>query len=388
MMFNKMPPEISDYSSKSPLIEIIEKISNECIRCSKCLDECAYIRKHGKPKDIADSCNPLDPATLEIAFECSLCGLCEAVCPVNIDPVSMFIEMRREATKQDKEILKDYAGLISYENTGTSKRYSWYGFPKRCDSIFFPGCTLAGTRPEATFMLYQYLKKAVPDIGIVLDCCAKPSHDLGREEYFSSMLGEMKSWLMYHGIKHIYAACPNCYRVFKDYGKEFSIHTVYELIAEKGIPENLKVSGNITVHDPCVIRHESKIHASVREIIRQSGLQITEMPHSGKNTVCCGEGGAVRNQSPVLAQSWINIRKNENKDLRVITYCAGCAGKLSAEMPSGHILDLLFDPEAVTAGKEKVSRPPFTYWNRLRLKKKLKKEQGIIIIREREYFPR
>ena len=387
MTTNKIPDEIADHTPESDLDGIIKKISNECIRCNKCLDECGFIRKHGKPKDIADKCNAQDSVNLEIAFECSLCGLCEAVCPAGINPVSMFLEMRREAVKKNNKILKKYSGLLAYEKIGTSRRYSWYALPQGGDSIFFPGCTLSGTRPETTFKIYQYLKHTVSNIGIVLDCCTKPSHDLGRQEYFNAMLLEMTSWLKEQGIKHIYAACPNCYKVFRDYAKEFSIHTVYKHIAEKGFPVPAKLSGNITVHDPCVIRKEKKIHASVRSLIKQTGLDITEMPHSGIKTVCCGEGGTVRNQSPELAQNWINIRENENKGSRVITYCAGCAGKLRTSMPSSHILDLLFDPEAVIAGREKVSKPPFTYWNRLRLKKKLKKEKDIVISREREYLP-
>jgi len=377
--------ENREQSLKSELNGIIKKVSDGCIKCNKCFDECEFIRKHGRPKDIADKCNLQDLTDLEKAFECSLCGLCKAVCPVEIDPLKMFIEMRREATKLNKSVLKYYNGLTAYEKIGTSKRYSWYGLPKGCISIFFPGCTLSGTRPETTFKLFKYLKESIPNIGIVLDCCTKPSHDLGREEYFNAMLGEMKNWLMYQGIKHIYAACPNCYSVLKDYGNGFSVHTVYDFIAYNGIPENPKVSGNITVHDPCVTRYEKGIHAGVRKIIKETGLDITEMPHSGMNTVCCGEGGAVRNLSPVLARNWVNIRKNENKGCRVITYCAGCAGKLSVEMPSSHLLDLLFYPEAVIEGNENVSRPPFTYWNRLRLKKKLKKEQDVIIWRERDF---
>ncbi len=387
MAIDNVQTDITVHTKNPFLNEITGKISAECIRCNKCLDECGFIRKYGKPKDIADTCNPLDLASLEIAFECSLCGLCEAVCPAGVEPVSMFIEMRREAVKKNNNILKKYSGLTAYEKIGTSRRYSWYALPEGCDSIFFPGCTLSGTRPETTFKLYRYLKKTISNIGIVLDCCTKPSHDLGRKEYFDAMLGEMKAWLRGQGIKHIYAACPNCYMVFRDYAKEFSIHTVYELIAEKGIPFTKKVTGNVTVHDPCVIRKEKEIHTGVRNLIGQIGLEITEMQHSGLNTICCGEGGAVGNRSPELAQNWINIRKKENKGLKVITYCAGCAGRLRAAMTTSHILDLLFNPEAVIAGKEKVSRPPFTYWNRLRLKKRLRKEKDIVISRERGYLP-
>ncbi len=385
MATDNLFPEIKENSEEPGLAGVIQKISHRCIKCNKCFDECGFIRKYGKPKDIARNLKQPDIKILKTAFECSLCGLCESVCPVDLDPVSLFIEMRREAINRGKSILKKHTGLMTYEKVGTSKRYSWYGLPEGCDSIFFPGCTLPGTRPETTFKLYKYLKKIVPGIGIVLDCCTKSSHDLGRKKYFNSMLYEMKTWLRDQGIKNIYAACPNCYRVFKDYGKEFSIHTVYEIVAEKGVPGANKVSGEVTIHDPCAIRHEKSIHSHLRDLIRQTGLHITEMHHSGENTICCGEGGAAGNLSRKLSDGWINIRKEESKDLPVVTYCAGCVERLSKEMPSIHVLDLIFDPDKVMAGKEKISRPPFTYWNRLKLKKRLKNEEGIAVSRERDY---
>lgn len=373
-------------SEKTGLNAVIKKVAKECIKCNKCFDECRFVRKYGKPGEIADKCNPRDFNSLKIAFECSLCGLCESVCPAGVDPVSMFIGMRREAARQKKGILKKYTGLIAYEKTGTSKRFSWYGFPDGCDSIFFPGCTLPGTRPETTFNLYKYLKQAVPGIGIVLDCCTKPSHDLGREDFFYSMFGEMTDYLKEQGIKHIFAACPNCYRVFREYGKDFSVQQVYELIMEKGPPtEPNRISGTVTVHDPCVVRHEKDSHEAVRGLIRQAGLDISEMSHSGEKTICCGEGGAVSNASSELAGNWVKLRQKEKNGTRIITYCAGCAGRLSRTMPASHLLDLLFTPDAVMAGKEKVSRHPFTYWNRLRLKKRLKKDRDIVVSRERNF---
>ncbi len=29
--------------------------------------------------------------------------------------------------------------------------------------------------------------KKIPSVGIVLDCCTKPSHDLGRDDFFNAM---------------------------------------------------------------------------------------------------------------------------------------------------------------------------------------------------------
>ena len=76
--------------------------------------------------------------------------------------------------------LPEHAGMLAFERRGTSKRYTYYAIPAGCDTVFFPGCNLPGSRPDKTFKLYEHLKKSIPTLGIVLDCCMKISHDLGR----------------------------------------------------------------------------------------------------------------------------------------------------------------------------------------------------------------
>ena len=53
--------------------------------------------------------------------------------------------------------------------------FSYYALPEGCNTVFFPGCTLSGTRSEKVILTYQRLKKSIPSLGIVLDCCTKPS---------------------------------------------------------------------------------------------------------------------------------------------------------------------------------------------------------------------
>jgi len=55
-------------------------------------------------------------------------------------------------------------------------------------------------------------------------------------------------------------------------------------------------------------------------------------------------------------------------------------GKLT---PAGHLLDLFFEPEATLRGRVKPIGPPWTYWNRLSLKRKLKKTIKAPMTRER-----
>jgi hypothetical protein len=104
------------------------------------------------------------------------------------------------------------------------------------------------------------------------------------------------------------------------------------------------------------------------------GLRTAEMQHSGKRTVCCGEGGMAAYAKPEFAASWSGVRAREHGDRQVVTYCAGCTAYLKRVVPIIHIADLLFQPEAALGGNLKVARAPITYLNRLLFKRRLKRE--------------
>jgi len=154
-------------------------------------------------------------------------------------------------------------------------------------------------------------------------------------------------------------------------------------MSEKGLPEGAQINATITVHDSCAVRFEKFIHSAARDLIIKKGLIIEEMKHSATKTFCCSEGGSVGFLAPDLAKNWALNRKKEADGRRIITYCAGCANCLSSLTPTSHILDLLFEPEATMAGTVKVSKAPFTYWNRIKLKKRLKNMVNSSITRER-----
>ncbi|MEW6571785.1 MAG: VTT domain-containing protein [Nitrospirota bacterium] len=377
--------DFSNLKVSSALREQLIINSEKCIKCKLCQKECEFLRKYGKPKDIADSYNPIDKLYQGMPFECSLCELCAAVCPININPSHMFLEMRRETVRRGYGDYPEHGGIVGYEKRGTSQKYTFYSLPHGCDTIFFPGCTLPGTRPDKVQKLYDHMKKTVPLLGIVLDCCTKPSHDLGRDEYFQGMFQEIKKFLLSNGIRNVIAACPNCYKVFKKYGDEISVRSVYEFMAQHGLPDTVQVQGTVTIHDSCALRFDESVHAAVRDLVSAKGLTIEEMPHHGEKTLCCGEGGSVGFLAPDLAKKWGHLRKKEADGKRIITYCAGCANFLGSLTPTSHVLDLLFEPAPTMSGTVKVSKVPFTYLNRLKLKKFLKRNIPGTVTRERTF---
>lgn len=355
-----------------------------CCGCGLCVRECAFLQQHGDPRRIVAQRQPGDPGA--DPFACDLCGLCAAVCPLGLDPAAYFLAERRRERRERGADRRSHAPLLGYERTGTSRLFTWYGLPQGCDTVFFPGCALPGTRPQAVATLYRQLRQNMPSLGIVLDCCLKPSHDLGRDTHFHHWFGELRDYLLAQGVCTILVACPNCQRVFETYGGALKVRTIYEVLAESdawSCPEKSLCSGAVTVHDPCVIRGHQPTQDAVRTLLTRHGLSVSEMAHSGARTLCCGLGGGAGFVAPELAQRNVAQRLAEADGRRLVTYCAACAATFAAKAPTVHLVDLVLTPQAALAGKVKVARAPWTYLNRLSLKRTLKQRKDFAVTRER-----
>jgi uncharacterized membrane protein YdjX (TVP38/TMEM64 family)/Fe-S oxidoreductase len=355
-----------------------------CTRCGLCVKECRFLATYGPPGAVAE--NLLSGGeTPALAFECSLCGLCAEVCPVGLDPAAVFLDLRRAWVREGSDNFPEHKAILAYERRGMSRRYTWTGLPEGCETVFFPGCGLSGSRPGRVFQVYEALRKAEPTLGVMLDCCGKPSHDLGRSDYFNLAFSGITSVLRDHGVRRVLVACPNCHAVFREYGEGLAVESIYERMAEMPEPVAGRTTGTVTVHDPCAVRFESAMHDAARSLIRSSGLTVREMPHARERTLCCGLGASVPFLSQEYATTWRSKRKSEVNGERLITYCSGCAGFLSTAAPTSHLLDLVFDPAVTMAGKASVARAPVTYWNRLRLKARFRKHVPAVYTRERQY---
>jgi Fe-S oxidoreductase len=223
--------------------------------------------------------------------------------------------------------------------------------------------------------MYHQLRRIIPSLGFLLDCCTKPSHDLGRTAYFQTVFGEMLDWLTDHGIRSVLTACPNCTKIFRQYGQGLTVQTVYEIFNNHGIGRTIanNISCEVSVHDPCPLRDDPQVQTAVRGLISDLGHTLVEMKHHKKTTLCCGEGGAVGFVDPQLSQRWQTLRQQEAGTRKLVTYCAGCTNFLNRVTPTVHILDLLFRPAAAFSNNLSVAQAPFTYVNRILLKQKIKK---------------
>ncbi|WP_310600738.1 (Fe-S)-binding protein [Desulfobulbus sp.] len=346
---------------------IANLIRQQCTECGACVKHCAFLRRHGTPKAIAAGQRVL-------AYACSLCGLCAAVCPEGLDPCRLFRTIRCRHAAEGGLDCRPYRGLLLYERLGCSSLLAWSGIPPGCDTVFFPGCALPGTRPEATVSILARLRRILPSVGMVLACCAKPSHDLGRLDFCKTRLGKTFELLRQHGIRTVLTACPSCTGMLRQYGEGLVVRTVWEELhaAGTGTPAPA-VAAEICIHDPCSLRHDRPFQAAVRGLLADLGYRIVPMAHQDSRTVCCGEGGAVGCIDPGLAGQWTSLRTQAAAGRLLVAACCGCTSTLNRFTPTVHLADLLFRPEAGLRGALDIAQPPFTYWNRLRLKGRLRR---------------
>ncbi len=350
-----------------------QRLIDRCTQCQLCVKECGFLQTYGDPKVIAAAYDPDRDDSRQLPFQCSLCELCTAVCPHGLDPAQLFLEMRREAFVRGKAEFPQHKGLRNYEKVGTSKLFTWYALPENCDTVFFPGCALTGSRPETTLDLYRYLQKHIPALGIVLDCCSKPSHDLGDSVHFHNMFDELKSYLSANGVKTVLVACPNCQKVFSEYGSGLKTESVYQRLDSLPLPATAAVAGGVRLHDPCVARFYSTTQDAVRSLLTKKGLQLSEAGHSRRTTLCCGEGGGVSCLANERARNWTKKNIAAANGERIVSYCASCTNTFAAHGATGHLLDLLFRPRQTLAGKAAGAKAPRTYFNRLQVKNRLRR---------------
>jgi len=332
-----------------------------CISCNKCLKDCEFLKKYGNPSDIHKMISNGD-LEKRVAYECSLCGLCNAVCPKGIDIKSYFLNLRRDVFKSDsKMVLKKFKSLLSYEKNSGSDIFKFYHIPQNANKLFFLGCAFTGKPPAMVLNVYKYLESKVGAIGIAIDCCYKISHDLGNVDKFEKKMFEKINIFKNHGIVEIITVCPSCTRVLRNY-TEIEVNTIYKYLSDK----SSTFDQSVTLHDPCVLRGDSQTQDLVRGILSNNGITITSTKYNRDKTLCCGEGGGVRFYNRELSDSW-KKKHMEYANNTIATYCYGCKSFLkNKKVDVHHILDILFNDFS------KINF--FTFWkNRWKLKRELKR---------------
>lgn len=351
-------------------MKLIIEEESKCIGCNLCMEGCPMLDKFcDSPKELLNELKGNGRFDQVLPYSCMLCGYCTKVCPKEVDLKNLFLELRRDAVKQNngkvaKELNTKGVDLhqkLSFSNTFTSDIQNI-----QSDTIFFPGCGLMSYSPKIVENTYNHLKDKIQGIGIYTRCCGKPTAFMGKDEKFKEYYSILEREFQDKNIKRIITGCQNCFMTIGNNSKDIEVVSLWEILANVGIPEDRIGMGEVidkefTIHDPCPTRDVGIIHSSVRKIIGYLGFKVEEMKYNKGKTLCCGSGGMVSVTQSHIANDHTIRRAQEAKTEYIITYCQECVESMRrGGKKSYHILDLLFNENF--QDMEQKNLGPMTKW--------------------------
>lgn len=302
-----------------------ENIAQECIECKRCVNNCVMLNNYTtSPKQLFRQ-----PMALKVPFSCFLCDHCKVVCPKSLDLKTAFLHYRQDGVAKMKTTVVDWHQRNSFSRWLTSSNII-----KR--RVFFPGCSLSGSRPDLVLGIHHLLKD---DMDLWLNCCGNPTWSIGKTKNFNHQMDRLKAIIEEKNIEEIVVGCLNCYKVFHEQ-LDIRIKTIYEVLAEMSWTpiSNPKI---VSLHDPCPTRYESSIHDAVRILLHKMAIPVDEMDYNREKTKCCGSGAMVRTLNRDMAKEQMITRAEEAK-YDIVTYCQECVEFLSQSgKETYHLLDVV-----------------------------------------------
>ncbi len=353
-----------------------------CIMCNRCQDVCpAYITgKELSPSALeinkrylikdemsaiaggAASSHPLLGFAISqsAVWACTTCAACIEVCPVGNEPMLDILDIRRDAVLMQGEFPAElqgaFKGMERQSNPwqNPEPRFAWakgLDIPTvdenpDFDILFWTGCAVSyDPRAQLTARaLVKVLKRAGVNFAVLGEreaCTGDVARRAGKEDTYQELAATnvetLNEFVGGEKKRRIVATCPHCLhnigREYHQFGGDYEVihHTelIDELIAANRLPESVrqKKTPNVTFHDPCYLGRHNDIVEAPRDVLKSylNGGEVTEMPRHGKNSLCCGAGGAQFWKEEEHGSAQVNVtRYEEAKSTGAEVLAVGC----------------------------------------------------------------
>ena len=311
--------------------DITKDFLNECSNCGQCRTVCPFLEKHGEPDEILKN----DPG---LAFLCTNCTGCDKRCPLDLSASSAMFDTKQRLIKEQKVPAKATSamdGARRFAERGHKPPFTRYD---RTKTSFWPGCSLAGTNPEAVKRTAEQLSEIDGEkVGLSLDCCFDPLYQMGDIEPVKGAVENIKERLSEAGIENLIVGCANCKKVFDRHMGDVNVEYVLEALPDDvldNVPE-----GDHYLHYPCPFYHVDGLRERAQKIM---GSAIKGDLDEQKIPACCGLGGSLNNQDEELSAKFTERVTMEAFGAYIVTACMGCKNTfINKGTNTYHILELL-----------------------------------------------
>lgn len=263
----------------------------------------------------------------EALWSCTTCGACVNQCPVDIEHIDHFVDMRRNQVMIATEFPAELGGLFkNLETKGNpwgqaqARRNDWitevdfdvrvFGvegedtIPEDVEYLFWVGCAGAyeDRAKKTTKAVAELLHTAGVEFMVLGEgetCTGDPARRAGNEFLFQMQAMQNVEVLNEIGARKIVVTCPHCMntigREYPQLGGNYEVvhHTelLNDLVKAGRLKPIMRTDGTVTYHDPCYLGRHNKVYAPPRELISATA-SLVEMERTGDKSFCCGAGGA------------------------------------------------------------------------------------------------
>lgn len=325
----------------------------QCLECVKVCEYLAHYRAYPK-RYVREIYNNLSIVmgihhANKMINSCSLCGLCEQVCPGNLNMGEVCQQARQMMVDKGKMPPSTHEFALQDMDFSNSDRCALArhqpGFATSA-VVFYPGCQLAASSPQYVSGAYRFLREQIAGgVGLMLGCCGAPAKWAGQEQKYQETLRQIDQNWRALGSPRVITACPSCYSLFRHHVPAMAVESLWTVLDRIGLPAGAGGAGidqKLAIHDSCTTRHEAELQNSVRRIMAKLGLQTEELPLSRDTTVCCGYGGLMIYANQEVAHKVIRRRIQES-EADYLTYCVMCRDNFASQGKRVvYLLDAIF----------------------------------------------
>ena len=336
-----------------------------CVECGRCTDVCPANRGGGildpKYHFILDLKNPMlesndvnvvDKINVEAGWECTTCQACTEVCPVG-NHVEKADEIRSFQVMVEGDVPQEYQKLLrNLQETGNTEGASSSTLLEQLpeytpdkELVLWLGCFAKHAMDPNFVKSVENFTKILDSAGITYgvlsneQCSGDPANKLGDKLTYQMLMDNNVEEL--NKVKKVTTMCPHCvvnlqneYSKYHEIKYEVKHHTqvISELLDEGKININPGSLEKVTYHDPCNLSRTLDEVDAPRNAIKAAAPEFFELDESGKETLCCGAGGALWWKKDTGEGRTHLLRAEqviESKTDTVVTGCNFCYGMMN-----------------------------------------------------------